>query len=218
MTKLDKAGFDLLEELAANNTRDWYSEHKAKFQSEVLDPFAGILEAVTARLTAAEMDFRGGKKTMFRMNRDVRFSKDKSPYKTNVSGMLTPSGDKAETNGFVYIQVSAEGGFAAFGRYKLRPAALGPIRDRILEETSTFEGIMAALKASGLDLVRDDKLKSMPRGYSDHDEHPFADELKLKNMMVRIDLDLADFRSGGVVDRVADTALKCKRFIRFVSV
>lgn len=218
MTKISTAGFTLLSELAQNNNREWYTEHKEDFKAKVIEPFGEILDVMSERLLAHDMDFRGGPKTVFRMNRDIRFSKDKSPYKTNVSGMLTPSGDKSERNGFVYMQMDAQGGFAAFGRYNLRPAALGPIRDRILEESNTFGKILLGLKDQGLDLVREDTLKSMPRGYSEHDEHEFADELKLKNMMVRLDLPKTAFKSGDVVNTVSDTALKCKSFIRFVSV
>lgn len=78
--------------------------------------------------------------------------------------MLTPRGHKSEGNGFVYMQIDAKGGFAAFGRYNLRPAALGPIRDRILDEPKTFGRLLSSLKDKGLDLVRKDTLKSMPRG------------------------------------------------------
>lgn len=218
MTKISAAGFSLLAELEKNNNRDWYTEHKEDFKAKVIQPFGQILETISDRLMAHDMDFRGGSKTVFRMNRDVRFSKDNSPYKTNISGMLTPSGDKSERNGFVYIQMDAKGGFAAFGRYNLRPAALGPIRDRILEEPKTFGKILGGLKEDNLDLVRDDTLKSMPRGYSEHDEHEFADELKLKSMMVRLDLPKKAFTSGDVINIVSDTALKCQSFIRFVSV
>ena len=218
MTKITQAGFLLLADLAVNNNRDWYNDNKSDFKTQIIEPFGDMLETISARLASQDMDFRGGPKTVFRMNRDIRFSKDKSPYKTNVSGMLTPSGDKSERNGFVYIQMDMQGGFAAFGRYNLRPAALGPIRDRILEEAKTFGQILTDLQNKGYDLVRDDTLKSMPRGYSGHDAHEFADELKLKNMMVRIDLTKADFTSGEVVNRVSDTALDCQPFIRFVSV
>ncbi|MEM1036762.1 MAG: TIGR02453 family protein [Pseudomonadota bacterium] len=218
MTKISPAGFSLLAELAKNNTRDWYAEHKDDFKAKIIQPFGAMLEVMSERLMAYNVDFRGGPKTVFRMNRDVRFSKDKSPYKTNVSGMLTPSGAKSERNGFVYMQMDAEGGFAAFGRYNLRPAALGPIRDRILGESKTFGKILAALRDHDLDLDRDSTLKSMPRGYSEHDKHEFSDELKLKNMMVRIDLPKAAFTSGEAVNIVSDTALKCQSFIRFVSV
>lgn len=210
--------FRLLTELAQNNSRDWYLAHKADFERHVLDRFAILLEEISAKLIDHGMDFRGGRNTMFRMNRDTRFSKDKSPYKTNVSGLLTPGGDKNEQSGFVYVQMDATGGFAAFGRYGLDAKALGPIRDRIIAEPDAFGTILDGLRENRLDLMRDDTLKSMPRGYAEHADHRFADELKLTNMIVRDDLPKAAWKTGGVMPRVADTALACRDFIKFVSV
>ncbi|MGP1253215.1 MAG: TIGR02453 family protein [Kiloniellales bacterium] len=212
------AGLVLLDDLAKNNNREWYKAHKDAFEALLLAPFAATLEAISDRLAAEGMTFRGGKNTMFRMNRDVRFSKDKSPYKINVSGVLTPNGDKREGEGFVYLHLEAKTGFAAFGRYNLSPKALGPVRDRILEKPDRFGKILGGLKAEGLDLFRSMSLSSMPRGYSDHADHRFAAELKLKSMMVRLDLPQSAWESGEVVDRVAHHALVCRDFIEFVSV
>ncbi|MEL6700467.1 MAG: DUF2461 family protein, partial [Pseudomonadota bacterium] len=84
--------FEFLEGLAANNDRDWFNEHKPTFQEYLETPFANLLEALSNRLADADVTLEGSKKTMFRMNRDVRFSEDKSPYKTAVSGLLTRDG------------------------------------------------------------------------------------------------------------------------------
>lgn len=210
--------FQLLRELTENNTKDWYQAHKSEIEAELLTPFAGVLDAVSVQLSAEGMAFSGGKHTMFRMHRDTRFSKDKSPYKTNVSGVLTPAGDKREADGFVYLQLGPDGGFAAFGRYGLDAKALGPIRDRILAEADAFRTILDELQKNGLDLVREDALKSMPRGYADHAGHYFAEELKLTNMIIRQDLAKSAWLTGGVATRVAYAALACKDFIEFVSV
>lgn len=213
-----KSSLKLLKDLEDNNNRDWYLAHKKDFEAQLLTPFADTLEAVTLALQAHEMDFSGGKKTMFRMNRDVRFSKDKSPYKTNISGMLTPSGTKAEGNGFIYLQLSSDGGFAAFGRYNLNAKALGPIRDRIIEQPKRFQEILTDLHNKDLDLDRSASLSSMPRGFAEHSDHPNADELKLTNMMVRLDVPLSAWTSDDVVSLVAETALNCRKFIAFVTI
>lgn len=63
------------------------------------DPFEALLEGVTAKLAGTEIPLKGGRQTTFRMNRDVRFSNDKRPYHEHVSGVLTPSGTKAEAAG-----------------------------------------------------------------------------------------------------------------------
>lgn len=218
LPRIADKGFALLEELAVNNTREWYKEHKDDFEAHLLDPFGAVLSAISLPLQAEGMAFEGGKDTMFRMHRDVRFSKDKSPYKTNVSGLLTPSRTKRETQGFVYLQLGTDGGFAACGRYGLNAKALGPIRDRIISEEGRFGSILEDLKRQGLDLMREDGLKSMPRGYAQHADHTFADEIKLTNMIVKLDLPKTAWKKGDVVERVARTALASRDFIAFVSV
>lgn len=90
MTKISNAGFSLLAELTQNNNRDWYNEHKVDFKDKVIEPFAAILETISERLMALDMDFRGGPRTVFRMNRDVRFSKDKTPYKNQYLWHVDP--------------------------------------------------------------------------------------------------------------------------------
>ncbi|MEM9726694.1 MAG: DUF2461 domain-containing protein [Pseudomonadota bacterium] len=216
--RLTDRAFALLRALAETGTREWYAAHKAEFDREVLTPFAAILEAISFRLRTEDMEFSGGRKTLFRLNRDTRFSKDKSPYKTNVAGMLTPSGTKQTDEGFVYLHAEAGGGFAAFGRYGLSPQALGPIRDRVVAEPERVSRILAALAADGLALDRTGALKSMPRGYAEHRDHPHADILKLKNLIVRVDIPISDWKSGAVIDRAGDAALRCRALIRFVSV
>ncbi len=216
--RFTNTSFELLEDLAKNNERDWYHVHKQDFETKLLNPFAVTLSAVSERLVAAGLNFRGGKKTMFRMNRDVRFSRDKSPYKTNVSGLLTPGGDKYQGQGFVYLHLDAQGGFAAFGRYKLDARALGPIRDRIIEQPDRFGRILNGLKAEGIDLVRTGALKSVPRGYAEYADHRFVDELRLTHMMVQLDLPTTAWKSGDVVGRVTTHAVICRDFLEFVSV
>ena len=217
MAAFTKRSFDLLSALAVNNTRDWYAANKPDVEAHLLAPFAKTLEAISFRMEVDGLPYRGGKKTMFRMHRDVRFSKDKSPYKTNVSGMLTPGGTRSEGSGFVYLHLEPDGSFAACGRYNLSPKALGPIRDKIVAEPERFGEIVDGLKANGLDLMRDLSLKSMPRGYAEHADHPHAEAIKLKSMVVKQDLSDADWLSGDVVPIVSQMTVHCRSFIEFVA-
>jgi uncharacterized protein (TIGR02453 family) len=135
-----------------------------------------------------------------------------------VSGLLTSDGTKKAVDGCVYLQLDADGGFAAFGRYGLDAKALGPIRDRIVSESDRFGTILAKLRQDGFDLFREDCLKSMPRGYAEHADHPFAEELRLTNLLVRLDLPKAVWKRGDVVVRVSDAAVSCRELMEFVSV
>ena len=95
MTLISDTSFSLLAELAENNRKDWYDANKGDLKTHCLTPFAEMLEHISNRLVDSPYPLEGSAKTMFRMYRDVRFSKDKTPYKSTVSGMLTPSGAKA---------------------------------------------------------------------------------------------------------------------------
>ena len=122
MTLISETSFALLTELAANNSKEWYDAHKADIKTHCLTPFGEMLEHVSNRLIDGPLPLEGSTKTMFRMNRDVRFSKDKSPYKTSVSGMLTPSGTKAEIAGMVYVEMNGR----RLGGRRVLSAADGP--------------------------------------------------------------------------------------------
>lgn len=158
--------FELLAKLEADNSKDWFDAHRDEVRQQLQQPFAATLEAISERLRATETPLSGNEKTMFRMNRDVRFSNDKSPYNTHVSGMLTRSGSKAEADGIVYLQLSASGGFVAVGWYKLSPKELGPIRDRMVEHPSKLKAMVEALAKNGLELSEEQSLTAMPRGYA----------------------------------------------------
>lgn len=198
--------FNLLAGLAANNRKDWVDPRRDAFAAELQTPFALTLEAITDRLRGGPAPLRGGKATMFRMNRDVRFSKDKAPYNAHVSGVLTRSGTKDQTDGLVYLHLDAEGGFAAAGFYRLSPAALGPIRDAIVADPEAFRAVLDGLASAGLDLSDEDSLTAMPRGYSQHAEDWFAPHLRRTSLIVRAPLAIADWTGGAVVERVATLA------------
>lgn len=207
--------FELLEGLAANNEKAWYDEHRDEFDTYVRQPFAVMLEMATDRLAGTPMPLAGGSRTMFRQNRDVRFSKDKSPYSTHVSGVLTPSGTKAEKEGLVYVQLEATGGIIACGYYKLSPDALGPIRDTIVDEPKKFAKVLKNLEAAGLSLSNEDKLTKMPRGYDAYSEHEYADYLKLKNFVTMVHLGRGAWLDGDIVDCIVDYAKSCASLLEF---
>ncbi len=181
MPNFTRKSFDLLEGLAENNEKTWYDEHRDDFEAYVREPFAEVLELASDRLSEIATPLSGSARTMFRQNRDVRFSKDKSPYSTQVSGVLTPSGTKAEKEGLIYLQLDSSGGMTACGFYKLKAAELAPIRDRIIEKSKVFSSVLQDLESAGLSFSDEDKLKSMPRGYEQHDEHEHVEYLKLKS-------------------------------------
>lgn len=212
---LTPLSFELLEKLAANNRKEWYDTHKEEFEANLRAPFAEVLEAITTRLEGSISPLIGSKKTMFRQNRDVRFSKDKSPYKTSVSGLLTPSGTKKEMNGVLYIHLDATGGFMATGFYQLATSKLALIRERIVERPKRFAQMLESLAEHDLDLDRSSSLTRMPKGFEAHEAHEFAPYIKLKNFLVLENLQKSSWTGGDIVDRATHLGLASADFLGF---
>ncbi|QUJ75672.1 DUF2461 domain-containing protein [Sulfitobacter albidus] len=206
MTGFTKQSFAVLGALAENNNRDWYEANKAEIKRAARVPFAGMLEVTTALLAGSRYPLIGGEKTMFRQHRDVRFSKDKTPYKPTVSGLLTPDGTKAEMGGVVYAQIDPAGGMMAAGFYQLATAELNKVRDRMIADAGTFGDLVEALQDKGYPLSRDNSLKTMPRGMKQHEDHPLADLLKLKGYTVSKPQPQDVWISGDIVEELVHLA------------
>ncbi|MEL6562954.1 MAG: TIGR02453 family protein [Pseudomonadota bacterium] len=205
--------FEFFEELTENNNKEWFQAHKPDFKTYVEDPFLDLLEALTDRLSDAEVPLRGNPKTKFRMNRDLRFSEDKSPYKTSIAALLTPSGTKQEGGGVLYFHMDANGGFTGTGWHMLPPKALKPFRRAMVDQAETFDKVRKALSDSGRGFADDNSLKSMPRGFEDFDDHRHADAIKLKSLLVSEPLPKIAFTSSDVVDRVEKMARDAMPFL-----
>ncbi len=198
--------FAVLDGLAENNDKDWFHAHRDEFETYVESPFLGLLADLTDRLASSDLPLRGSRKTIFRMNRDVRFSEDKSPYKTSISAVLTQSGTKAEAGGLLYVQMDRTGGFAGAGWHKLSPSALGPFRDAMIEDADNFNEVRSSLSRASRRLRDEDSLTAMPRGYADQADHRHADVIRLKSLLIAEDLPKIAFISGDVAGRIAALA------------
>lgn len=210
-----KASFDFLADLSDNNNKAWFDENKPVFETYLKAPFETLLEVLSARLSDADTPMQGSKKTLFRMHRDIRFSKDKRPYKTNTGALMTPSGRKNEKAPILYLHMDATGGFAAAGFYKFKASDLEPIRRRMIDKVDEFDAVLSGLDAAGLQLLCTDPLKGMPRGFKDAEDHHHADSLRLKSLIVELNLSKSNWISGDVVDQVEQFTRAAMPLLRF---
>jgi uncharacterized protein (TIGR02453 family) len=167
------AAFEFYKELEDNNNREWWLEHKDSYEALVREPFALLL---------AELEPRFGPGKIFRPNRDIRFSQDKSPYKTAQGAFASIQ----EGVGY-YLQISAEGLLAGGGYHSHTPAQLARYRNSV-DASGTGESlrhIVEAVGAAGF-TVEGEKLKTVPRGYPQ--DHPRAELLKHKSLSAATDL------------------------------
>lgn len=200
--KLNSKSFDLLEDLVENNNRDWFLSHKVDFRQYLQSPFCEILEEATTRLDRSQLPLIGNAKTMFRMNRDTRFSKDKRPYKENVGGLLTLQGTKSDGSALLYVHLDADGGFVASGFYCLPTPKLNLIRTQIVEQSDRFRKVQAKIRRAGLGLSDMESLKKMPRGFESFADHEHASVLRMKSVIVSKKLSRAHWNDGKVVAEI----------------
>ncbi len=198
--------FAFFKDLAANQNRDWFAANKARYEAQVRAPFGALVVDLSAALAERDIPFRGDPKTaLFRIHRDVRFSNDKRPYKTNAGAVLHRGGMKTEP-GMIYIHISPEGCFAGAGYYHPEPKTLAAIRRIIAERPATWREIAMALDEAGLELGQSDKLTRAPKGFEAINDPDLVEALKLKSFMVRYALSQDAVSGPGLVGRLADFA------------
>lgn len=160
-----RAAFEWFTDLEDDNSKRWFEAHRETYERDV----RGQLEAMLEELTG---DFNGRVK-MFRQHRDIRFSKDKSPYKTATYGLLA---DRPGSDAPLYAQLTAVGLFAGSGYYRLSPDQLERYRERAAGRAGAgLERMLDGLDADGFALIGDE-LRTVPRGYPR--DHPRAAVLR----------------------------------------
>lgn len=128
-------------ELAANNHKDWFDENRSRYEREVKEPFKGFVDDLIGHLRGMhEPDLMvEPKDVIFRINRDIRFAKDKTPYKTNVSALISPKGRKRADYPALYIELSPEALGIYGGSYMLKPAQVKAMREHMAANLSEFQ-------------------------------------------------------------------------------
>lgn len=131
---------EFFKELAANNNKDWFDENRDRYHKNIKEPFEKFVSDLMAELRKDDPDLTGDpKKTIFRINRDIRFSKDKSIYKLNRSASISKYGRKDGARPGLYIQLGPEMVRVAGGVYDPGKEQLMAVRNAIMNNHSKFE-------------------------------------------------------------------------------
>lgn len=169
--------------LAFHQTKEWFEANRQLYETEVRIPLGDLVEALADAFAAASIPLKGSRKSsVFRINRDVRFSKNKDPYKTSAGALLSRNGTKNDT-GIFYFHLAADGCFTAAGFYLPEPPILARLRRAIVGDPGGFTSVVAGLAATGLALSDADKLARSPRDFEHVDDPLVADALKLKSLI-----------------------------------
>ena len=198
-----------LKNLKANNNKQWFQSHKHDFE-HARDEFTEFMRATAEAIATFDPLIRTAltdPKTIkvFRIYRDVRFSKDKSPYKTNLGGYIAPHGMEGGLPGY-YLHIQPGESFAGGGLHMPDSKTLGNIRDVIAKDDKPLRNVLSDKRFTKhfKDLDRSyDTLKTVPRGYPK--DHPAADLLKLKSFIAGKTLNDTEITSKAFMNDLVDT-------------
>ena len=192
-----------LNQLKDNNNRPWFQEHKANY-SEAKNQFDGFVNRLIPLVKGidAGLDLSDAKACTFRIYRDVRFAKDKSPYKINFGAFIARGGRKSPFAGY-YLHCEPGGSFVGGGAHMPASRFLRAIRTRIYENTDEFKAIIEASEFKKyFKEIYGEKLKTTPRGFP----KDFAEIDLLRHKHYSLAHTIADdfWTAEDAVDRILD--------------
>ncbi len=188
-TGFSRKTYEFLAGLIHNNERPWFEAHKADYETNVVAPAMALITELDEVVRAISPHYRGVPKkiggSLMRIYRDTRFSRDKTPYKTNVGIQLRheAAGD-VHAPGY-YIHLSLEETFVGVGTWHPEPDDLKAIRQRIVGKSREYSEALQTAAAQEMKPVGE-SVKRMPVNFDA--EHPLAEEIKRKDYLLSTDL------------------------------
>ena len=182
---IEKETFDFLKDLRKNNNRDWFKSHKQRYET-AKDNVEQFIDQLISKISKFDpsISHHTGKSAMFRIYRDVRFSKDKSPYKTHFGAHVTGALKKSEIHSRAgyYIHISPGDTMLAGGAYMPQGPWLKRIRAQIAADPKAFKKVFNAKAFKNyFGTFEGDQLKTAPKGYPK--DHPEIELLRYKSFL-----------------------------------
>jgi uncharacterized protein (TIGR02453 family) len=216
---LSQDSLEFLEDLRANNNRNWFLDNKKRYDvfkknyHQLVGDFLEIMKPLDPTLELLEV-----KNCIFRINRDIRFSKDKSPYKSHI-GVWLSSGTKGQSRSGYYVHIEKGASFIAGGLYAPMPDELKKVRKEIAFFHDDLELILNEknFKKEFEDFDRNEKsiLKNPPRGYGK--EHPAIELLKLKSFETSLRFDISEILQKDFVSKMSEKLILLKPLNAFIN-
>jgi uncharacterized protein (TIGR02453 family) len=207
-----------LRELRANNNRDWFQNNKQRYEARVRDPVLRFIADLAPGLRKINphmvADPRPAGGSMMRIYRDIRFSKDKRPYKTAVAMHFWH--DKGEEGGapVYYMRIAPGDCMIGAGVWRPEPPALKKIRDAIVADAKGWKRATSAGQ-QGSGCMTGESLQRVPRGYDP--EHPLAGDLKRKDFTLGIPMPDSDIVKPDVLKLTLAKFRQTAPFVQFLS-
>ena len=210
-----KPTLEFLKALKRHNNRDWFESHRPQYQS-ARSEFEAFITALIQELAPVEgLGGLSAKDCLFRLNRDLRFSKDKSPYKTHMSAYIAPGGRKSRRLGY-YVHVSpGDQSMIAGGMHEPEPQQLASWRQAIDRDPGPFKRIIHEKTFRRyFGEVSGEKLKTAPKGYPR--DHPQLELLRLKQVTAMRPIPDKDLLGRSLVQETLRTFRAMKPFLSYL--
>jgi len=215
------AAFRFLRDLARNNRREWFEAHRATYETELRGPLLALLDELDVRLASLAPELMvDSKRSAFRIHRDIRFSKDKSPYKTHVAFWVShraigSSGPAVHGGAGLYFHVEPNASMVAAGMWMPPAPALARIRAALDEDLAGFEAARRRLRRSFGELSEEAVMQRLPRGFDA--DHPAARWLRYRSFTVSHPIAAAELRRRALPDRLAQAYAPAIPFVRWLN-
>ena len=204
-----------LKALNFHQSREWFQENRALFEQDLREPLGDLIDVLSERFDEAGMALKGDRKrSQFRINRDVRFSRDKRPYADHVSAILSPDGTKME-QGVFFVHVGLERCFAAVAWWQPAPPLLQAMRAAVVEKPKVFRAMISALKKNGLEIGAEGRLKRAPRGFQDVWQPDLAAAVRNRHFVVRHEIEPARIQRPQLADDLFDFVMRARPLLRW---
>jgi uncharacterized protein (TIGR02453 family) len=203
--------------LSRNNNRDWFLPRKPLFEAKVKEPMRQLVDALNTALQDFAPEYvTDPDKAIFRIYRDVRFSKDKKPYKEHLAATFHLRGTTTHGQAGYYFAISHKEVAIGGGVYHPEPPQLFAIRQRIAERHQEFRRILAAKPVRSLfgDL-EGERLSRVPKGFPA--DHPAADVLRYKNYILYVERPPTLATSPKLYDEIVDRYRAMLPFLNFLT-
>jgi uncharacterized protein (TIGR02453 family) len=202
--------------LAKHNDRNWFIPRKHVYETELLEPLGLLVADASEAMRKAKIPLGGDPmRSRFRIYRDIRFSRDKRPYKTNLGAYLSPTGKHDEPGG-IYVHVEPGKSFMAIAFYQLEREQLQRWRAAMAKDPKRFQAMLRALGRNGLKISEEsESLKRMPRGFEAHADSPIAKYFRHGSFIVSERLSDKDVSSGRIITKMVALAKKAKPLLEY---
>ena len=216
---LQSSTLKFLKDLKKNNNKPWFDAHRKQYETARTD-FENFIQSVLDKQSKNDPDLKGlaAKKCLFRINRDIRFSKDKSPYKTNFGASMDKGGKKSGFAGY-YFHLEPGKSFSGGGLWMPPADALKKVRQEIDYCFDEFKKIVSSKKFKTIygELYTGEgiQLSKVPQGFEKN--NPAAEYLKLKSWLVLTDIGDAELTSKNLVAKTVDAFYLMQPFVKFLN-